>query len=94
MPLLSETDPRRRRRLPVWAVILAVGVLPLVGLFAWGWYWPMEVRVAERKGVAFGRFNPDFKTMPWVMKPNFVRVSCKLPGGRKTGWYLAAWRWE
>lgn len=31
MPVLAPTDPPRKRRGPVWALILAVAVLPLVG---------------------------------------------------------------
>lgn len=37
----------------VWALIFAVIFLPLVGVFAWSWYQPVELRFGSHN-IAFG----------------------------------------
>jgi hypothetical protein len=52
MPFLTETSQPRMRHLPVWLLILAVGILPL-GVFAWSCYRPITLEVGVH-GVGLG----------------------------------------
>jgi hypothetical protein len=70
MPILAATDLPKKRRAPVRALILAVVVLPLVGLFGWGWYQPVWV-VYHWRGVAFGRTTETFWSRFVVYAPRY-----------------------
>lgn len=92
MPLLTATDPPRQRRVPVWMLILALVVLPLVGLFAWSCYQPVRL-VVNSRGIAFGRFSEDDLRQEPTGIPGYGWSAFKLPGGRKTGSYVVAYIW-
>jgi hypothetical protein len=100
MPILRETDPLRKRRTPVWLLVLAVVVLPLVGLFAWSFHRPVQL-LHGRRGILFGRVpinaggysSPRGQSYVWGTIPAYELRYFKLPGGRKTGWYMGAWYW-
>ena len=53
MPLLCEADLPRKHRAPVALAILAVVVLPLVGVFGWSWFQPVALRIGGNE-VVFG----------------------------------------
>lgn len=53
MPILAETAHTRKRRLPVWALILAVVVLLPVVVFWWSCYQPVSIHLPGR-GIGFG----------------------------------------
>jgi hypothetical protein len=92
MPILTETTHPRRRRLPVWALILAVVVLPLLGVFGWSLHRPVLIDDGLRQA-AFGRFNiePRGNSQPNTL--HFGGGCLKMPGGRQTGWYVWYWFW-
>lgn len=100
MPLLPEADPPSKRRAPVWLLILAVVVLPLVGVFGWSWFQPVTITQGKR-GVAFGRTTYPYHRMAGRRGPGFTwdgssRVgwmAVKLPGS-ETGWYAVGWAWR
>ena len=107
MPILTEANPHRKRRPPVWVVILAVVVLPLSSVFAWSCY--RTVRIGDgARCVVFGRINgfdwpSDWggfwetdATSSFYNEPGdgWSGRAYKLPGGWKTGWYEVIWRWE
>jgi hypothetical protein len=92
MPILTETTHLRKRHAPVWLLILAVVVLPLVGLFAWSFYQPVILSY-QMSGIAFGRISKEALRPPRSLKPNYFWVDFKLPGGKETGWYAAGWIW-
>jgi hypothetical protein len=84
----------------VWTLILALVVVPQVGVFAWSCYQPIEIGVRWRC-VAFGRAPGDAES---ASDPNKHFISgrgsesawwgVKLPGGQSTGWYCAGWVWQ
>ena len=109
MPLRTETDPPRKRRLPVALAILAVVVLPLVALFAWSLYSPITVGESPRQ-VTFGHY-PDSALGPtktnsagyasdstrgyrWVTFKLWAMRPGELPGGSREWWYAVAWSWQ
>jgi hypothetical protein len=53
MPLMTEADPPRKCRAPVWALVLAVVVLPLAGLFGWSCSKPV-ILGTQTPSVQFG----------------------------------------
>jgi hypothetical protein len=91
MPILPATQPREKRRTPVWMLILAVVGLPPVGLFAWSCYRVVGLELAGH-GVGFGH---TYEAPPggknWGTQRNNSWVAVKLPGGSRTGWYAAGW---
>jgi hypothetical protein len=94
MPILTETTHPRKRRTPVWLLILALVVLPLVGLFAWSWYQPVRFLYGLR-GVGFGRVTiPIGLNPPWVLQSDYAWVGIKLPEKRGNEWYAASWVWK
>jgi hypothetical protein len=84
MPILTEAAPPRKRRAPVWLLILAVVVLPPVGLFGWSCYRTVHLKHAHR-WIAFGRTKKGPANRN--SGPGWTTVNLKLPGGRFTGWY-------
>jgi hypothetical protein len=78
----------------VWLLILAVVVLPLVGLFAWSCYHPVRLLYGPH-WVGFGRITIPFDPHPpWVFQPDYAWVGFKLPGKRGREWYAASWVWK
>jgi hypothetical protein len=100
MPILIETTHPRKRRAPVWLLILAVVVLPLVGVFAWSCVQPVVLFDGTR-GVAFWHLTEaqlsGFMHRPsnysFFRGPNRGMNIFKLPG-HETGYYLAGWAWR
>jgi hypothetical protein len=76
----------------VWALVLALVGLPLVGLFAWSCYQPVWI-VNDNRGVGFGYTTHPFWSRSTTYWPHYGWGFIKLPGGRKTGWYVAGWLW-
>ena len=60
MPIFPATDPPRKQRAPIWAVVLATGVLPLAGVFGWSCYRPVEFEVGGH-GVGLGWDMPAYQ---------------------------------
>ncbi len=85
MPILTATDPPRKRRVPVWAPILAVVLLPLFGVFGWSCYQSVNFLV-DGQTISFGRTTQPMGVGYWQMGPD-QGWDLKLPGGRATGWY-------
>jgi hypothetical protein len=54
MPVLNITEPRGKRRAPVWLFIgpLAV-ILVVAGAFVWGWFRPVKLELGSH-GIGFG----------------------------------------
>jgi hypothetical protein len=92
MPLLTEADHPRKRRLLVWALIPAVVVLALVGLFGWSCVQPVRFG-QRRRWVAFGRTTYRLSN-DWQSVPGDGWWFFKLPGGRRAGWYGVEWQWR
>src|SRR5688500_13661686 len=91
MPLLPCGASTPTHRLPVWTLILAVVTVPLMGVFTWSCYQPIEIGVRWRC-VSFGRVPDDAEATsdPRKLFISASRSDCawwgvKLPGGRKTG---------
>lgn len=56
MPILTQPASRSQRRLPVWALLLALVVLPLVGVFGWSCYQPVGLTLGMHEvGFGYGR---------------------------------------
>ena len=98
VPILTETNHPRKRRAPVWLLILALVVLPLVGRFGWSSYRPIVLRGTGGTDWYFFLGNAGegdkFLPTPRTVGPKFISLSFKLPGRRKTNWYAAYTVWE
>lgn len=53
MPLVSEADTLRKRRVPVWSLFLLAWVLLPVGVIAWSCFQPITIEVGGT-GYGFG----------------------------------------
>jgi hypothetical protein len=79
-------------------ILLAVLILPLVGIFAWSFYQPVLLG-RQGQGVSFGRTTNDLRRHATSSRPGFISNvqanfgwwAVKLPGGRKSGWYGVVW---
>jgi len=89
MPVLADGE-RKKRPVPLWLLIF-VAVLPLAGIFTWSLFQPVRLTY-EGKGVAFGR--TEYEPPPPGTVSHAVWRALKLPGGRRTGWYIAAAVWR
>lgn len=101
MPLLTEADPPRKRRVPVALLILAIMVLLPVGVFGWSCHRPVSVVVGSR-GIGMGRIAGEGFVRSWQQgggtvwynEPDNGFWAVKLPGGQRTGWYIVLWIWQ
>jgi hypothetical protein len=100
MPLLTDVDPASKRRLPVWALILAVVVLQLVAVFVWSWFQPVRLQLGQ-KWVAFEHLS-DGSYIGWRWRPEtrnsvgycFVPLYQSHYRGRETHeTYALRWSW-
>lgn len=103
MPVLSDTEPTRKRRTSVWWLVLTVVTLPLVGVFAWSCFQPVLIPFGgwedsnnePRMNIGFGYHS--FRSFPlrgsergrnlFLASPTFGIISVNLP----EGCYLAGW---
>jgi hypothetical protein len=92
MPLLTEADPPKKRRSPVWALFLLAWVLLPVVAFAWSFVQPVRIGTQHRR-ITFGISNFDYSTMDQIVSPTFGLLHIKLPGGPATGEYVFSWAW-
>jgi hypothetical protein len=103
MPILAATDQPQKRRKPVWALVLALLLLPPVGLSAWSWVTPVDfttgwlvnprnLTLGRPRGATFGR-QPADRQAPaflWEGGPTFWCASWLLPDQRE---YFIFWVW-
>jgi hypothetical protein len=95
MPLLTEADSPRKRRTPVWVLILAAVVLLAAAVFGWSWFQPVKLYFGEWGWVAFGynrgNYWPPRRLIIGGTPP--VLIHYKLPGGRRDLAYVVGWDW-
>lgn len=88
MPLLTEAAPRKKRRAPVWVLILAGTVFPVVGVFAWSWFQPVAIPFGwlgdgnNDVRIAFGyqAVQTPHATF-WYATPRYGHIVAEHPGG-------------
>src|SRR5689334_21076690 len=99
MPILTATDPPRKRLVPGWWLAPTMLVALLAGTFAWSWMQSVCFRGSTWQ-VEFGRIHvypplgAGSRILPgysWNTSPHFRRWAIKVPGGRTTGWYGGGW---
>jgi hypothetical protein len=100
MPLLTEATHPRKRRAPVWLLVLAVVVLPLVGLFGWSWSQLIDLGPPDL-GVAFGCLNEETTRAAGASGANYAWEGDLIHGfwtfrlpGKEAGWYYVGWTWR
>lgn len=91
MPILTATDPSRKRCAPVWVLILSGVVLPLVAVLGWSCHEPIQVWNQARR-VYIGRPISEFAGPSLNTSPEQGWAAFKLPGGRTTGWWGVGWQ--
>ena len=90
MPILTEANQPRKRRASVWALILALLLLPPVGTFGWSCYQPVKF-VGGGVWVAFGRYPSDYDPVPELKMVCRGWGAFRLPGWPKGDWYVWGW---
>ena len=90
MPIVAEESQPKRHRGHWWVMALVLMTLLPVGLFAWSWYEPVNIRIGPRR-FTFGALYGNVSTLGpgWHRFPNGWEVLVELPG--RTGVYYAVW---
>lgn len=98
MPILTATDPPRKRRAPAALVILAVMILPLAGVFAWSCYQPVQLELGGHMvGFGYGSSAVLALVNHWQQHPSgSLRElpafwSVQLPPFTRSRWYYVWW---
>ena len=94
MPLVTKTASRCKSRRPRLLAYLAVTVLPLVVVFAWSWFQPIEI--LHPKGVVRVGYYPGIRRGGWLVRSNsgWGWMGVKWSGWVKPGAYIIAWGWS
>jgi hypothetical protein len=85
VPIVSEANQRERHS-PVVALLLALVVLPPLGVFAWSCYEPVVLMLPGR-WLWFGHTSEEHQSGNWRIGHGGMDVWIKLPGTPKTEWF-------
>jgi hypothetical protein len=93
MPILTATNPLRKRRPPVWVRVLAGALLTLqIGVFAWSWYEPITLFCGE-VGLVFGyQKGARLITEGWPSSHSGVWFVYRAPWEQPSDGYAVGWK--
>jgi hypothetical protein len=96
MPILTSTEPSGKRHTPPWLMVSMALVVPLVVVFAWSWFQPVNLGMRGR-GVFLGYSRGDSATTgfhTFVWGPDGASgLALRLPGNPAPGAYIVAYYW-